>query len=52
MNKILDLINSGKTQGAKLMTGGKRHGDQGFFVQPTVFADVKDDMRICKEGVF
>jgi acyl-CoA reductase-like NAD-dependent aldehyde dehydrogenase len=50
MNKILDLIDSGKKQGAKLMTGGGRHGDQGFFVQPTVFADVKDDMRICKEG--
>lgn len=52
MNKILDLIDSGKKQGAKLMTGGGRHGDQGFFVQPTVFADVKDDMRICKEEIF
>ena len=50
MNKILDLINSGKKQGARLLTGGARHGSEGFFVQPTVFGDVKDDMRICREG--
>ena len=52
MNKILDLVNSGKKQGARLTTGGTRHGNQGFFVQPTVFADVKDDMRICREEIF
>lgn len=52
MTKILDLINSGKKQGAKLLTGGSRHGSEGYFVQPTVFGDVKDDMRICKEGNF
>lgn len=52
MNKILDLIGSGKKEGAKLLTGGSRHGNEGFFVQPTVFGDVKDDMRICKEEIF
>lgn len=52
MTKILDLVNSGKKQGAKLLTGGARHGNEGFFVQPTVFGDVKDDMRICKEEIF
>lgn len=51
MNKILDLINSGKKEGARLLTGGSRHGNEGFFVQPTVFGDVKDDMRICVEGI-
>ena len=30
------------------MTGGARHGDKGFFVQPTVFGDVQDDMKICR----
>ena len=34
------------------MTGGARHGTKGFFVQPTVFADVKDDMTIAKEEIF
>lgn len=52
MVKILDLISSGKKQGARLLLGGARHGDQGYFVQPTVFADVKDDMRICREEIF
>ena len=51
MNKILDLIDSGKKTGAKLLTGGQREGDKGFFVQPTIFCDVKDDQRIAREEV-
>jgi aldehyde dehydrogenase (NAD+) len=50
--KILDLINSGKTQGAKLQCGGNALGDKGFFIEPTVFTDVKDDMRIAQEEIF
>ncbi|CAH2230442.1 jg1945 [Pararge aegeria aegeria] len=50
--KILDLIETGKKQGAKLMTGGFRHGKEGYFVQPTVFADVKDDMEIARTEIF
>lgn len=52
MDKILDLVQSGKKQGAKLLLGGERHGSEGFFVQPTVFGDVKDDMRIAEEEIF
>ena len=52
MDKILGLIDIGKKEGAKLCVGGNRHGDQGFFVQPTVFADVQDHMRIAKEEIF
>jgi len=52
MEKILDLIESGKKEGAKLATGGKRVGDKGYYVEPTVFADVNDDMRIAKEEIF
>jgi len=50
--KILELIESGKKEGAKLMCGGQRAGDKGYFVQPTVFADVKDNMRIAREEIF
>ena len=50
-NKILELIDSGKKEGAKLECGGARHGDKGYFIQPTVFSDVKDDMRIAKVEV-
>lgn len=49
--KILDLIEIGKAQGAKLEIGGDRHGDKGFFIQPTVFSDVQDEMRIAQEEV-
>lgn len=51
-DKILALIESGKQQGARLLTGGQRYGDRGYFIQPTVFADVTDDMRIAKEEIF
>ncbi|KAM5193518.1 aldehyde dehydrogenase X, mitochondrial [Mantella aurantiaca] len=51
-NKILDYIQIGKEEGAKLMSGGERYGDQGFFIKPTVFADVHDNMRIAREEIF
>ena len=50
--KVLSLIESGKKEGAKLECGGDRDGKTGYFVQPTVFSDVKDDMRIAKEEIF
>jgi len=52
MEKILGLIESGKQQGAKLETGGNRVGDKGYFIEPTVFSNVQDDMRIAKEEIF
>ncbi|XP_055327230.1 aldehyde dehydrogenase, mitochondrial-like [Paramacrobiotus metropolitanus] len=51
-DKILGLIESGKKEGAKLIAGGKRHGDRGYFIAPTVFSDVKDNMRIAVEEIF
>lgn len=50
--KIMGFIESGKKQGAKLAFGGKRVGDRGYFVQPTIFVDVKDDMQIAQEEIF
>ena len=51
MKKILDLIESGKKDGATMHCGGGRIGDEGYFVQPTVFSDVTENMRIFKEEV-
>ncbi|XP_013362003.1 PREDICTED: retinal dehydrogenase 1-like [Chinchilla lanigera] len=51
-NKILDLIESGKKQGAKLECGGGPWGNKGYFIQPTVFSNVTDEMRIAKEEIF
>ena len=50
-NRVMALIEAGKKEGATLAIGGMRHGSEGYFIQPTVFADVKDDMRIAKEEV-
>eukprot|EP00058_Branchiostoma_floridae_P006745 XP_002592233.1 hypothetical protein BRAFLDRAFT_70971 [Branchiostoma floridae] len=50
--KILGLIESGKQEGAKLGCGGKRTGEKGYFVEPTVFYDVKDEMKIAQEEIF
>lgn len=51
-NKILGYISSGKKEGAKLLCGGGVAADRGYFIQPTVFGDVKDDMIIAKEEIF
>ena len=50
-SKVLALIESGNKEGATLVAGGERHGDKGFFIEPTVFCDVQDDMTIAKEEV-
>lgn len=52
MTKIMNYIDIGKKEGASLLTGGERLGDKGFFVKPTIFGDVKEDMRIVKEEIF
>ncbi|XP_066448965.1 retinaldehyde dehydrogenase 3 [Eleutherodactylus coqui] len=51
-NKVLEFIQSGKEQGAKLECGGSAVGERGFFIKPTVFSEVTDDMRIAKEEIF
>ena len=43
---------SGKDEGAELALGGSRHGDRGFFHEPTVFTSVRNDMRIAQEEIF
>ncbi|OIV93905.1 hypothetical protein TanjilG_05608 [Lupinus angustifolius] len=50
--KILKYIRSGVESGATLETGGDRLGNKGFYVQPTVFSNVQDNMLIAKEEIF
>lgn len=50
-NRVLSYIEKGKKQGARVVTGGERLGNKGYFVKPTIFADVKDDMIIAKDEV-
>jgi aldehyde dehydrogenase (NAD+) len=52
MKRVLDYIEIGKREGARLATGGTRVGDTGYFVSPTVFVDVEHTMRISQEEIF
>jgi aldehyde dehydrogenase (NAD+) len=51
-DKILKYIEIGKKDGAKMVTGGKRIGDRGYFIEPTLFSGVTDNMRIAREEIF
>lgn len=52
MNTVLGFIEKGKEEGARLVAGGGRAGNTGYFVEPTIFADVEDDMTIAREEIF
>ena len=51
-DKILHYIDRGDAQGATRLTGGKRFGEKGYFIEPTVFTDVTDDMDIATDEIF
>jgi aldehyde dehydrogenase (NAD+) len=51
-DRVMRYIDSGKKEGAKMLTGGKRVGTKGYFIEPTVFTGVKDQMTIAKEEIF
>lgn len=51
-DKVMNYIDTGKAEGARLAFGGERVGSRGFFIQPTIFARVEDGMRIAKEEIF
>ncbi|MEE2935860.1 MAG: aldehyde dehydrogenase family protein [Planctomycetota bacterium] len=51
-DKILSYIEKGKQEGAECVAGGERVGDKGFFVAPTIFDNVRDDMAIATDEIF
>ena len=55
LQTVLGYIDAGKLEGAKLLAGGNRvllNGDKGYFIEPTVFGDVNNDMKIAREEIF
>ncbi|WP_338754289.1 aldehyde dehydrogenase family protein [Bacillus sp. FJAT-52991] len=50
--RVMSYIQKGQEEGAEILTGGKVPFDKGYFVQPTIFADVNDSMTIAKEEIF
>ena len=51
-NKVMGYIESGIRENAEMLCGGHRVGDRGFFIEPTIFANVRDDMKIAQEEIF
>jgi aldehyde dehydrogenase (NAD+) len=51
-DRIMGYIQSGKEEGATVEVGGERHGDKGYFIQPTIFSNVRSDMKIMQEEIF
>ncbi|HVX86647.1 MAG TPA: aldehyde dehydrogenase family protein [Phycisphaerae bacterium] len=51
-DRVMSYIESGKEQGAKLLHGGNRVGDKGYFIEPTIFTDVQDSHKIAQEEIF
>ncbi|MGD6895731.1 aldehyde dehydrogenase family protein [Bacillus infantis] len=51
-NRVLGYIEKGVSEGAELLVGGNKPYEEGYFVSPTIFADVRDEMTIAKEEIF
>jgi aldehyde dehydrogenase (NAD+) len=51
-DRIMGYIDAGKSEGAQLLAGGNRVSGRGYFIEPTVFAGVRDEMKIAREEIF
>lgn len=51
-NTVMSYIKTGIGEGAKLLTGGKKFGAKGYYIEPTVFIDATNDMKISQEEIF
>lgn len=52
LDRVMNYIEIGKSEGAELASGGKRLGDRGYFLEPTVFLKMTPQMRIWREEIF
>jgi phenylacetaldehyde dehydrogenase len=52
MNRVCGYLESGFSEGAKAIAGGRRAGERGYFVEPTVLVDTNHDMKVVKEEIF
>jgi phenylacetaldehyde dehydrogenase len=50
--RVTGYLEIGASEGARATTGGKRRGDKGYFVEPTVLTDTKPEMKVCHEEIF
>ena len=52
LTRVCDYLEAGASEGATALAGGKRHGEEGYFVQPTVLVDTNDKMKVVQEEIF
>ena len=52
LERVSGYLSSGLSEGATAVCGGQRIGDSGYFVEPTVLADVRPDMKVVREEIF
>ncbi|KAH3664391.1 hypothetical protein WICMUC_005776 [Wickerhamomyces mucosus] len=52
LDKILSYVKIGKEEGARVVTGGERLGYKGYYIKPTIFADVEENFKVVKEEIF
>jgi phenylacetaldehyde dehydrogenase len=52
LDRAVGMINGGRDDGAEIVVGGGREGDKGFFVQPTILANVRPEMSVVREEIF
>jgi phenylacetaldehyde dehydrogenase len=50
--RVSGFLESGKADGATALAGGGRHGDRGYFIEPTVLTNIRPDMRVVREEIF
>src|SRR5450432_2942475 len=52
LNRVCGYLESGRSEGAKAVVGGGRHGDKGYFVKPTVLVNTNENMKVVREEIF
>jgi phenylacetaldehyde dehydrogenase len=52
LQRVTSYLDSGKKEGAKAVVGGSRHGDRGYFVEPTVLVNTNEKMKVVQEEIF
>ncbi len=52
LKRVCGYLDSGLKEGAKAIAGGHKHGDKGYFVEPTVLIDTKPEMKVVREEIF
>ena len=52
LTKVTGYLDAGIADGARALTGGRRHGEQGFYVEPTLLVDVRSEFSVYREEIF